>query len=161
GFVFEHRALEAISILSKHFEKIFVITNQQGIGKGLMSEKDVNNIHKHMLQQIVEKGGKVDAVFFCPHLYTELCLCRKPNIGLALKARKQFPEIQFSKSIMVGDTLNDMLFGKKLKMRTVLINQDINMARNNSNVIDSMFDSLYDFASILENNNSNPYTLFK
>ncbi len=152
-FVFENKALEAIGILSKQFEKIFVITNQQGVGKGMMTEQKLDEVHAFMKQKVAEFGGKLEDVFFCPHLHTKHCLCRKPNIGLALKARKQYPELQFSKTIMVGDTLNDMLFGKKLKMKTVLINTDLTLARKHSDVVDNMFDSLYDFALFIQNNN--------
>ena len=150
GFEFEFKALDAITMLSRHFEKIFVVTNQQGVGKGLMTAAQVEEIHAFFIQKVKDAGGKIDSVYFCPHLRTEHCICRKPNVGLGLKARKQFTEVQFSKSIMVGDTLNDMRFGKKLQMQTVLIGDDVSLSRTHPKLVDSMFESLFEFASYVD-----------
>jgi histidinol-phosphate phosphatase family protein len=150
-FKFEKKVLEALAILAKHFERIFVVTNQQGIGKTLMTEKDLKDVHAYMLELVTKAGGKIDEIYYCPHLHTDNCFCRKPSVGMALKARKQFPEIRFLKSVMVGDTLNDMTFGKKAGMKTVLISQEDNLQLEHPRKIDAKFGSLFDFAMYIEN----------
>lgn len=114
-FKFLNGVLEGLSLLAKIFNKIIIVTNQRGIGKGLMSEKDLNKIHDYMLKEITSNGGRIDAIFYCPHDYEkQKCNCRKPNIGMALNAKKLFPEINFKKSIVIGDSLIDMEFAKNI-----------------------------------------------
>ena len=95
------------------------MTNQQGIGKGLMTTEQLHTIHQSMLDKIREQGGRVDAVYFCPDLKSKPDNCRKPGIFMALQAQADFPEIDFSKSIMVGDSFSDMEFGRRTGMFTV------------------------------------------
>lgn len=118
-FHFLPGVLDALAYFSKLFGKIIIVTNQQGIGKGLMTSDHLQTIHKHMLEKIEEQGGRVDAVYFCPDLKSKPDNCRKPGIDMALKAKNHFPEIDFSKSIMVGDSSTDMEFGKNARMFTV------------------------------------------
>ena len=93
-FEFLPGVLEAISKLNSSFSRIFIVTNQQGIAKGLMTEVDLSEIHLNMLQQIAANGGKVDAVFYCPHMRNEGCDCRKPKIGMYEQALGSFPDIK-------------------------------------------------------------------
>ncbi len=115
---------KAIARFSKIFGKIFIVTNQRGIARGLMSVKDLEVINGFMLKKIEEAGGKIDKVYFCPHDRDENCGCRKPSPGMAFKARQEFPGIDFSKSIMVGDTDSDIEFGKNAGMITVKITSE-------------------------------------
>jgi histidinol-phosphate phosphatase family protein len=120
-FHFEENVLEAIAEFTPLFQRIIIVTNQQGIAKGLMSEKDLINLHNQMCSEIVKFGGKIDAVFFAPGFKSKENMLRKPNTGMAQLAKNQFPEINFKKSIMAGDTDSDMVFGKKLGMISVQI----------------------------------------
>ncbi len=120
-FHFLPGVLEAMPRLAARFSRIIVVTNQQGIGKGVMTEADLADIHQRMIAAIEEAGGRIDAVFHSPDLRSKPDHSRKPRPTLALRARAQFPEIEFSQSIMVGDTLSDMQFGYRLGMKTVLI----------------------------------------
>lgn len=113
--------LEAIRIFSEIFKRVIVVTNQQGIGKGLMSFNDLNMIHNHFLEEVEVKGGRIDAIYVSPYLHSERHFSRKPSVGMGISARKQFKEINFRKSIMAGDSKSDMLFGKRLGMKTVFI----------------------------------------
>lgn len=123
-FIFNDGVLESIKQLSKIFGRIIVVTNQQGIGKGLMTEDDLVTIHAKMLHEIVQAGGHIDAIYFAPNLITnDTKGMRKPNTGMAIQAKTDFPEIDFSKSIMVGDTASDMQFGKNAGMFTVFVNK--------------------------------------
>lgn len=120
-FIFKKDFLKSISKLSKVFSKIILITNQQGIGKGLMTEHDLEIIHHNMNNLIHKHGGRIDQVYYCPHLAEENCSCRKPKPGMAVKAKDEFSGIDYKKTVMIGDTPNDMIFGKNLGMVTVYI----------------------------------------
>jgi histidinol-phosphate phosphatase family protein len=119
-FTFINGTLEALSIVSSLFRNIVVVTNQRGIGKGLMSEDELNIIHSRMVDLVLKNGGRIDKIYFCPEIL-DTSFCRKPNIGMAMMAKKDFPEIDFERSIMIGDSKSDMEFGKRLNMKTVLI----------------------------------------
>ena len=115
---------EAFKKFSKIFGRIFIITNQRGIARKIMTEKDLESVHNFMINGIKNSGGRVDKIYFCPHDRNENCGCRKPDIGSALKAQQDFPEIDFSKSIMVGDTSSDIQFGKNAGMYTIKVNSE-------------------------------------
>lgn len=122
-FEFLDGTLTALKELTNVFGKIVITTNQRGIAKGLYSEQDFADITSKMLAQIEKAGGKIDAVFFCPHMGTEeYCNCRKPKAGLALQAKDAFPEINFKKSILIGDSASDIEFGKRCGMVTIQVN---------------------------------------
>lgn len=142
--------IEALKILSSIFGKIIIVTNQRGIGRGLITEKDLNFIHNKMLNIFCKEGIKIDKIYHCPHDYEkQVCDCRKPKIGMALQAKKDFPGINFSNSIMVGDSISDMEFGNKLGMILIYISNIKNSQLKNLSV-DYIFSSLYDFAIFLE-----------
>lgn len=119
-------AIEAIVSLSKKFGRIIIVTNQQGIGKKWMTENDLESIHQYLKTEIEKAGGHIDAIYFAPQLKGENSPMRKPETGMALQAKKDFPEIDFKKSIMVGDSLHDMDFGKRMGMKTVFISASVN-----------------------------------
>ncbi len=120
-FEFLEGVLEALPILQKYFSPIVVVTNQQGIAKEIMTEADLQILHQQMLEAIQAKGGYIDKVYYCKEHHTKNALCRKPNIGMGLAAQKDFPNIDFSTATMVGDSVSDILFGKRLEMQTILI----------------------------------------
>jgi histidinol-phosphate phosphatase family protein len=120
-FKFIDGAKEAISYFSKIFGRIVIVTNQQGIGKGIMSHEDLKVVHNHMQLEIEKAGGKLDKIYYCPALAAENAPCRKPNIGMAEEAQKDFPEIDFEKSILIGDSVSDIEMGVKAGMFTVFI----------------------------------------
>jgi histidinol-phosphate phosphatase family protein len=144
-FEFLPGAVEALKMLSSKFRKIIIVTNQQGIGKKLMSEADLQTIHHNMICEIEKAGGRIDKIYFAPHLKSENSEFRKPAIGMALQAKKDFSEIDLSKSIMAGDSLHDMEFGKKAGMKTIFIS----LQNMQSPLIDLHADSLKSFAGLL------------
>ncbi|MDR2085249.1 MAG: HAD-IIIA family hydrolase [Bacteroidales bacterium] len=141
-FIFLDGVINAIQTFSSKFERIFVVTNQQGVGKKIMTCKDVEKVNNFMIKEITANGGKIDKVYFCPHLQSENHLWRKPNVGMALQAKEDFPEIDFERSVMIGDSDSDILFGKNLNMKTVFI------GKNNSSA-DVCCNNLVEFASTL------------
>ena len=145
-FVFEDGALEAMAKLSGCFERIVVVTNQQGVGRKLMSEDTLHEIHDYMRSEVSKAGGRIDAVYFCPDLAGSRSLYRKPNIGMGLLAKRQFPEIRFKQSVMVGDSISDMRFGKKLGMKTVFISSGKSLVASHPELIDLHYNSLSEYA---------------
>jgi histidinol-phosphate phosphatase family protein len=124
-FEFLPNALIAIEKLSEIFGNIIIITNQQCIGKKLLTEDELNLIHAKMLDEIFYNNGRIDKIYYCPALVSENSTHRKPNTGMAYDAKIDFPEIDFTRSFMVGDSFSDMKFGKNLDMKTVfIINKD-------------------------------------
>lgn len=120
-FEFLEGSIEALKKLSPLFGRIVVVTNQQGIGKGLYRTEDLELIHKNMIYELSYGGGRIDKVYFSPYLNEENHPSRKPSTGMGLQAKNDFPEIDFSKSIIVGDSISDMQFGRTLGMKTVFI----------------------------------------
>lgn len=116
-------SLETIVSGAAVFGRIFIVTNQQGIGKGLMTITDLEDIHRQLVDTVSRAGGRIDKVYYSPYLAAEQHPFRKPEIGMALQAKMDFPEVDFEKSIMVGDSASDILFGKKAGMKTVLIHE--------------------------------------
>ncbi len=120
---------EAIAKLSKIFGRVFVVTNQRGIARKLMTIEDLRQVNDYMLDGVKKAGGRINRIYFCPHDRNEGCGCRKPDTGMALQAKKEFPEVDFKKSIMVGDSTSDLEFGKNAGMYTVHINGKLSLAR--------------------------------
>lgn len=148
-FEFLPGVIDALKILQTKFQRIFIVTNQQGVGKGLMSVSDVESIHEFMLEEFEKEDIKIDKVYFCPALKSDNDPCRKPEIGMALQAKTDFPEIDLSLSVMIGDTSSDMLFGKNAGMRTVLTVPD-NYSDENDQYIDEIHNGMYGYALELE-----------
>ena len=122
-FEFLPYALEAIKLFSSRFHKVVIVTNQQGVSKCLMTENDLHKVHQHLLQKVQNFGGRIDAIYHAPQLAEENSIMRKPNIGMALQAKEEFPSIDFKKSIMVGDSISEMDFAQNTNMFAVLIGQ--------------------------------------
>jgi len=147
-FEFYPGVTEAISLLSEKFAKLIVISNQRGVGRGLMSEKDLLNIQRQMRSEIERNGGRIDKIYYCTatdshHFY------RKPNPGMALQAAKDFPSIDLSKTIMVGNKLSDMQFGRNAGTYTVYLRTTHPEQPLPHADIDLSFPSLIDFAKAL------------
>lgn len=138
--------LEGVDVALKNLNSIFghivVVTNQQGIGKRLYRTEDLDLIHKNMLYEITYLGGRIDKVYYSPNLDSENHHTRKPNTGMGLQAQKDFPKIDFTKSIIVGDSMSDMEFGKNLGMKTVMISEE----KKTDPKIDFNFSSLVEFS---------------
>lgn len=145
-FKFYDGVKEAIKIFAKKFKYIFIVTNQRGIAKGITQLTDLQLIHENMKGELEKEGGRIDAIYFCPEMES---LNRKPNPGMGLQAKIDFPEIDFNKSIMIGNTISDMQFGRNIGAKTVFLpttRLDVNLADER---IDAIYSSLIDFAKAL------------
>ncbi len=147
-FVFYEGVKDAIKIFAEVFNRVVVVTNQKGVGKGLTKLEDLNTIHANMKAAIEEAGGRIDAIYFCADL-NEDSPNRKPNPGMGLMAKNDFPEIDFNKAIMIGNTISDMEFGRNLGVHTVFLpttRPDVDL---NDQRIDLVTDSLRSFSKLL------------
>ena len=123
-FIFLPKVLDSIAYFSTIFKRIIVVTNQQGVGKGIMTELELSFLHKHMLSIISKAGGRIDSIYYCTYLATTANNCRKPSTYMAQQAVSDFPEIDLGKSIMAGDSESDIKFGINAGMKTVFVNND-------------------------------------
>lgn len=108
----------ALARLADWAPRMVVVTNQQGIGRGLVTADVVDDIHDTMRQQIEAAGGRIDDVLVCPHVVSQDCLCRKPRPGLAAGWLERHPEVVPALSVMVGDSASDIEMGRALSART-------------------------------------------
>ncbi|HOI31357.1 MAG: HAD-IIIA family hydrolase [Bacteroidales bacterium] len=143
-FKFLPGAKEAISILGKYFKYLIVVTNQQGIGKKLMTESDLLAVHQKMQEELAVQNAGINAIYYCTMLANEPDNCRKPSPFMAYKAQADFPDIDFDHALMAGDTSSDILFGRNLGMKTIQIgNEKVNIKP------DLNFPDLLSFAKML------------
>ena len=119
-FTFLPRSLAALRRLRKAGYKVIVISNQAGVSKGIYSLKTLRAITRRMRKAVEERGGRLDAVYYCPHQRQNRCSCRKPKVGLFRRAKKRFG-IRLKNSFFVGDSRVDVEAGKAIGCRTVLV----------------------------------------
>lgn len=142
-FEFLDGALEALAILNQYFARSIIVSNQQGVGKGVMTQADLDTIHERMCQEIRSRGGDIHAVYTATILKghdTEGR--RKPGLWMARRARIDFPDMDFAKSIMVGDSMSDMHFGRNAGMGTILIGTSGEAGTADADLIDMRYPSL-------------------
>jgi D-glycero-D-manno-heptose 1,7-bisphosphate phosphatase len=106
-FVAVPGALEAVALLNRAGWHVVIATNQPGLGRGVLDMTALNAIHAEMHRQLAAAGGRIDAIFFCPHGPEESCDCRKPQPGLLLQIAERY-ELQPADIHMVGDAWRDM-----------------------------------------------------
>ncbi len=144
-FRFYDGVTEALASLNHLFKQIVIVTNQRGIGKEKMSVNDLHDIHAHMVSAINAAGGRIDRIYFCSDLSNE-SPNRKPNPGMAFQAKQDFPAIDFSKSMIVGNKPSDMKFGRNAGMHTVYLATTHPETPFPHPDIDLRFNSLSEFA---------------
>tara|TARA_B110000971_G_C19914090_1_gene455959 strand:+ start:180 stop:683 length:504 start_codon:yes stop_codon:yes gene_type:complete len=128
-FEFIKGAQVAISKLSNIFNRIIVVTNQQGIAKRIMSDKDLDALHEYMLLELEKNGGVIDKIYYCPHLSSENCNCRKPKPGMIQQALIDFPEIKLAHSYLIGDSDTDILAGNRMGLISVKVDDEYTLSK--------------------------------
>ena len=147
-FYFLEGALDAFTVLGKIFRRIIIVTNQQGVGRGLMTEEDLEFIHTEMLKEVRKNGGRINAIYAATDLVAnDVKQMRKPQIGMAKRAKKDFPEIDFAKSIIVGDSASDMEFGRNAGMITVFVGDVSKLLDSQKELIDIYCETIASFAN--------------
>lgn len=112
-FTFLPGVKTALKKFTKKFGNLFIITNQRGVAKGLTRPEELERIHKNLLEEVITAGGLITKIYVCSDM-DDGSPNRKPNPGMGLQAKKEFPGIDFSKSVMIGNTAGDMEFGRNL-----------------------------------------------
>lgn len=149
-FVFVDHFLDAMKLLRPMFKHIILVTNQQGVGKKICTQAQVDAVHSYMQMRLLAQQTPMDAIYCCPHLVSDNCSCRKPAIGMALQAKADFPDIDFADSVMVGDSLSDMQFAQNAgilpihagAIRYPEFDEILNITRYH-------FDNLFDYAQFI------------
>ena len=148
-FKFYDGVTDALKTFAEVFGTIVMVTNQRGIGKGLMTENDLASIHDNMLSTIKSSSGRIDKIYYCTALNND-CFERKPNPGMAHLAKKDFPNIDFKKSIIIGNKLSDMQFGRNAGMYTIYVATTNPEVETPHPLIDQRFNDLHAVATHLQ-----------
>ena len=119
-FVWIPGARKALRRLSGHHRMVIVITNQSAVGRGLTSRLSVEDIHRRMMREVHQTGGRIERVYYCPHRPEDGCSCRKPKPGLLLKAAEDLG-VDLKSSYLVGDSLSDIKAGRRVGCTTIMI----------------------------------------
>lgn len=119
-FVFYDGVKEALQYLSTRFKRIIIVTNQRGVGRELMTEQELLDIHSQMIADVEASGGRINKVYYCISIDDEHPN-RKPNSGMFREAQNDFPDISPAASLIVGNNLSDMRFGRNAGMHTVFV----------------------------------------
>lgn len=147
-FVFTKGAPALFRKLGEKFGPILVVTNQRGVGRQLMTEQALMTIHQEMIMEVQKAGGRIDAIYYCTSIHNDHPQ-RKPNPGMAYLAKEDFPSIDMSRAVMVGNNPSDMQFGRNAGMYTVFIKSTRPGQELPHPDIDLAFDSLQDFVNAL------------
>jgi len=126
-FEFEKNALRGLKEIDFNKFLVFLICNQAGIAKGFYSTKDFKKLDSWLRDFLLKKGIKIQKTYFCPHhpeaeikKYRKKCSCRKPEIGLLLRAKREF-NLDLKNSFFIGDKTCDILAGKRAGCKTILV----------------------------------------
>lgn len=133
-FEFLPDAIGAICQLTDKGYQLIIVTNQACVNKGILQADKLDSIHEKMLEQIVIAGGKIDAIYYCPHEDKDDCFCRKPKSGLLEKALVDFC-IDSTNRFLVGDSLRDIVAGRKVNCKTCLVGQNLPIRQENTKAV--------------------------
>lgn len=145
-------SLEAIALLTQYDFSVVVITNQSGLARGLFDEKTLNAIHEKMRHAVEQKGGKIEAIYFCPHQASDLCECRKPKAGLLKQFAADY-DVDLTKISFIGDSLRDIQAAQTGGAIPILVKtgNGAKTLQDNPELLPSLliFENLYDAANYL------------
>lgn len=147
-FVFCDGVLPALKTLGEIFGRIVIVTNQRGVGRGIMTMEALKDISHNMTDAITEAGGKIDSIYSCTAVL-DTDHNRKPNTGMATQAKEDYPEIDYKRSVIVGNSMSDMEFGKRLAMHTVFLTTKHEPYVLPHDLIDEQYPSLLTWAKTL------------
>ena len=140
------RAADAVKLLKQAGFLVVVVTNQRGIAQGIMSESDLDAIHRKMRKILADSGTMIDGIYVCPH-EAGTCNCRKPEIGLFIMAENDLGKVDKLSSWMVGDGESDIEAGRRYGVSTILIT-DI-LGANKKFRADYLSTSLFNAAKLI------------
>ncbi len=120
NFEFVDGIFEVLKYLSKLKYRLYLVSNQSGIARGMYSLEDFNILTKYMISELRKQGIELDGVFYCPHGPEDNCECRKPKIGM-IKDLLETIDLDNENSFMIGDKDSDIQFGGNLDVRTIRV----------------------------------------
>lgn len=135
-FRFLPGAKNAIAQLTKEGYEIYIISNQAGIARGLMTKEDLEDIHEKMVNEIEHSGGKINKIYYCPHGWDEGCECRKPKSGMLFQAARE-NNLNLRKTVFIGDDERDLQAGNGADVKTFMVDTEKNLL----NVVHSLLDA--------------------
>ncbi len=160
GFSFLPNALQAINILTVSGFRIFLITNQAGIGKGIFTVQQLSDIHQRMLKEMNRNGGEIAKIYYCPHHPDDGCPCRKPKPGMLKNAANEYG-FDISDTFFIGDSMSDIIAAQSAGASPILVltghgrdtyNCYIKSNSNNkTRMPDKIFTNLYSASRWLQN----------
>lgn len=118
-FRFNEGFLDFIGRYSNRFRHVLIVTNQRGVGKGVMTLEQLDQIHSRMLEEIARAGGRIDRIYLCTAT-DDSDPMRKPNTGMAEQAMMDYPDISMERSLMIGDQPSDRSFADNCGMRFLI-----------------------------------------
>jgi histidinol-phosphate phosphatase family protein len=150
-FRFLPKVKEAIALLTRFGFKIFIASNQAGVGKGIYSQKTLNAITTKMISEIEATGGKIKKVYYCTHRKDAGCSCRKPKPGMLKKAAKEY-KFNLKSVFFVGDTIRDCFTAKNAGCKSILVFSGKEKIKNMDSweiLPDMVFNDLFEAAKYL------------
>lgn len=143
-------SLEAIALLNDNGFKVVVISNQSGLARGLFDSATLERIHAKMRAKTAEKGGGIEAVYFCPHAPEDHCRCRKPRAGLLEQFAKDY-RVDLTGVPFIGDSMRDIEAARTVNAQPILVKtgkgrQTLAVC---SNINVPVFENLYDAAKFI------------
>ena len=135
--------------------RLLIITNQSGVGRGTLAQSQLDSVHSHLVQMLVQQGIKIQGVFVCPHAPDEGCQCRKPRPGLLEQAASELA-FRPSDCFLIGDKISDLECGKSFGAATVLVRtgygaeMETKAAMTADNIADDLCDAAKVIASIIQ-----------
>ncbi|MHA2329132.1 MAG: HAD-IIIA family hydrolase [Candidatus Hodarchaeales archaeon] len=127
-FEFLAGSVEAINLLTREGYEIFIITNQAGIARRKMTEKDLTTIHNNMLEELSRANAKITAIYHCPHGWNEDCECRKPKPGMFYQAAREY-HLNLSNALFIGDDERDLQAGEAAAIKSILVTPENNLLK--------------------------------
>jgi D-glycero-D-manno-heptose 1,7-bisphosphate phosphatase len=119
-------AKQALRLLKEACYRVIVVSNQAGIARGLMKETELKQIHERMKEAVIEAGGQIDAIYYCPHHWDDGCECRKPKPGMLFYAQRDY-NFDLTKSILIGDDERDAKAADAAGCKSVLVSDKVSL----------------------------------
>ena len=119
-FEFLPGVFDALARIAKSAKHVFIVTNQRGVGKGVMTEQDLLDVHQRMCVEIAKYGGRIDKIYYCTAL-TEADIRRKPGCGMFDDILRDYPDVTLEKCVMVGDSDSDMKFAENCGIKGIRV----------------------------------------
>lgn len=146
-FKFTERAVEGLKKMAENGYKLFIVSNQSGIGRGYYLEQEAKELSEWLISELEEHGVKIEKIYYCPHKPEDKCECRKPSPKMLFDAVDEFG-VSLNNSWVIGDSEKDILLGKFNNVRTILINKN----KNKDTKADFTVTNLFEAAEIISNN---------